>query len=127
MLNLLGVDFASSTVAIDFDAESVDGTIRALSGTYVHTLLEWSATTVAAFTALLAFTHFRLKRDIVTPIIGVALPRMENDGRRRASARSFEEGSLPGSIAPMVSDPVSTAGVEPPQPVRLERKIIETS
>ena len=52
---------------------ATDAIYRSLSGSYTHTLLEWTATSVALFAALLAFTHFGIKRDVVTPVIGVAL------------------------------------------------------
>ncbi len=78
LLNGLGVSFDSSIkfspVAPDVTAAvAVDQSIRMLSGTYIHTLLEWTATVIAVFAALLAFTHFRISRDVVTPIIGIAL------------------------------------------------------
>ena len=44
-----------------------------LSGTFTHTLLEWSAFTAAVFTVALAFTHFSISRDAMRPIIGMAL------------------------------------------------------
>ena len=79
-LNLLGVDFASHPEILDLAAasqmetkEASEAVIRSLSGTYTHTILEWTATTVAFFTVVLAFTHFQIKRDVITPIIGIAL------------------------------------------------------
>ncbi len=44
-----------------------------LAGSFTHTLLEWSAFLAALFTVFLAFMHFSMKRDVTTPIIGVAL------------------------------------------------------
>lgn len=44
-----------------------------LAGSFVHTLLEWSAFCTGVFTAILALVHFTFNRDVVTPIIGVAL------------------------------------------------------
>lgn len=44
-----------------------------LRGSFVHSLLEWSAFGTATFTALLAVLYFQLNRDVVTPILGIAL------------------------------------------------------
>lgn len=38
-----------------------------------HALLEWSSFGVAAFAALLAFIHYAMKRDKVSPVIGMTL------------------------------------------------------
>ncbi|MEM6502908.1 MAG: ATP-binding protein [Cyanobacteria bacterium P01_C01_bin.89] len=46
---------------------------RSLSGSFLHTILEWSAFCTAIFTVILSFTYFNIKRDITTPILGVAL------------------------------------------------------
>ncbi|MDH5493316.1 MAG: ATP-binding protein [Myxococcales bacterium] len=80
LLNLVGVDFSSRPPPTQPDGglglsgpAFVDYTIRSLSGLFVHTLLEWTAVLMAAFTAVLAFAHFRVNRDVVTPVIGVAL------------------------------------------------------
>lgn len=79
ILGLLGITFESSK-AISYADElahhgnnAVDAMHHMLSGSFTHTILEWSAFMAALFTAILAFTHFHLKKDIVTPIIGVAL------------------------------------------------------
>jgi hypothetical protein len=80
VLNLAGVDFG----AVIDPSELVQGTTpspetivfvlhRILIGSFVHTILEWSAFCVALFTVVFAFTHYRLKRDVTTPIIGTAL------------------------------------------------------
>lgn len=42
-------------------------------GPHVHALLEWTSFCIAVFTVVLAFTHFFLRRDVSTPIIGTAL------------------------------------------------------
>jgi len=67
LLNLAGVDFGSlheDTIPSEGTGlagqDPTDFTIRSVSGTLVHTLLEWSATMVAAFAAILAFIHFRI-------------------------------------------------------------------
>ncbi len=46
---------------------------KLISGALVHTILEWSAFCTAIFTAIIALLHFKIRRDIVTPIIGIAL------------------------------------------------------
>lgn len=79
-LNLVGVDFGSSKPGFPWaDAptmaphEKIDAMFHTLSGSFTHTLLEWTAFLMAIFTLFLAFLHFSIKRDITTPIIGVAL------------------------------------------------------
>ena len=78
--NLAGVDFATPQYRISplvlstmgpHDVE--DAAYHLLRGAFIHTLLEWSAFCTAIFTVILAFAHFRITRNIVTPIIGVAL------------------------------------------------------
>ncbi|MFQ6048031.1 MAG: PAS domain S-box protein, partial [Phycisphaerae bacterium] len=80
LLNLLGLDFGSAQPSLDLRAASrmapnelVDALHHSLAGSFTHTLLEWSAFCTAIFTVILAFVHFKIKRDVVTPIIGVAL------------------------------------------------------
>jgi len=80
LLNLLGISFASPESALNFAAlsekstqESFEVIHHALSGSFTHTLLEWSAVCTAIFTAFLSLIHFQVKRDVVTPIIGIAL------------------------------------------------------
>ena len=79
-LNLLGVDFGSPKVPLDPSSlidssklETVDRTHQFLAGSFTHTLLEWTAFCTAIFTVILAFVHFRIVKDLVTPIIAVAL------------------------------------------------------
>lgn len=80
ILNFLGVDFGTEEKKIDLALfseldryEQVDSMPRILSGSFTHTILEWSAFSTAIFTVILAFVHFDIKNDITTPIIGVAL------------------------------------------------------
>ena len=80
ILNLLGVDFGTQKSTIDLDEvihqapnQVTDAMFNKLSGAFTHTILEWSAFSAAIFTVILAFTHFRITRDITTPIIGLAL------------------------------------------------------
>lgn len=81
-LNLLGFSFASD---ITFPTrEGVCGNTKSitscqeviyhqLEGSFIHTILEWSAVCTAIFIVILAFTHFYIKGDVITPIIGVTL------------------------------------------------------
>ena len=55
--NLFGTDFVSSSE----------------NGNLHHALLEWSAFIVAILTAILAFAHFKIKHDVTTLVIGLAL------------------------------------------------------
>ncbi|MFB3115211.1 MAG: ATP-binding protein, partial [Nitrospirales bacterium] len=80
LLNLVGVDFGSSKPGFPWadvptmaSHEKIDAMFHTLSGSFTHTLLEWTAFLTAIFTLFLAFLHFSIKRDITTPIIGVAL------------------------------------------------------
>lgn len=80
LLNILGIDFDSSTVLFDPIAvialppsDLTDTLHRTLAGSYAHTILEWSAFCSALFTAILAFAHFTIKQDITTPVLGITL------------------------------------------------------
>ncbi|MEO0646525.1 MAG: ATP-binding protein [Cyanobacteria bacterium J06650_10] len=80
LFNLLGIDFASdsakisSQTVIDLSPNQLQEAMhQALSGSYTHTILEWSAFCTAIFTVLLAFACFANKPDVATPILGVAL------------------------------------------------------
>ena len=55
------------------NAEAIELVLHASAGSYTHTLLEWSASSLAIFTGSLAFTHFWIKRDPITAVIGIAL------------------------------------------------------
>ncbi len=76
-LNLLGLDFASHQAPFEpatyTTATPIDLLYETLSGSFTHTILEWSAFCTAIFTVVLAFIHFRLRQDVTTPVIGVAL------------------------------------------------------
>lgn len=80
LLNLLGISFASpqnslnlSTLTNLSQPQWIDQLHHALLGSFTHTILEWVAICTAFFTVLLSFVHFAIKRDIVTPIIGISL------------------------------------------------------
>jgi hypothetical protein len=79
LLNLLGVDFGSLSQTFDGSLSNttkdkvIDVMHYTLSGSFTHTILEWSAFCTAIFTVILSLIHFYLKADVVTPIIGIAL------------------------------------------------------
>jgi PAS domain S-box-containing protein len=79
-LNLLGYDFGNQKIPFDLSVapemqpnEVIDGMFHTLSGAFTHTILEWSAFSAAIFTVLLAFMFYGIKKDVTTPILGVAL------------------------------------------------------
>jgi len=80
ILNLLGYDFGNQKIPFDSSVtlgmqpnEVIDGMFHTLSGAFTHTILEWSAFSAAIFTVLLAFIYYSIKKDVTTPILGVAL------------------------------------------------------
>ena len=80
LLNLVGVDFAANPAEPGFaeagpqsSIELADAMHRAMAGSFTHTILEWSALTMAIFAVLLTLIHFTIRRDVATPIVGVAL------------------------------------------------------
>jgi len=87
-LTLLGIDLDKKPTRPDINTqylenfeslEKIQKTILSdeihltLGGSFLHTILEWSAFCTAIFTVILSFVHFRIKQDVITPIIGVAL------------------------------------------------------
>jgi len=80
LLGLLGMDFGTQGKPFPFSEavgmaghEQVDAMHRTLSGSFWHTIHEWSAVCTAVFIVVLAFIHFRLTGAMITPIIAVAL------------------------------------------------------
>ncbi|MUG98525.1 hypothetical protein F7734_42020 [Scytonema sp. UIC 10036] len=79
LLNLLGVDFGSPPQTLNTPlpnptkGEVIDVMHYTLSGSFTHTILEWSAFCTAIFTVILSLIHFYLKEDVITIIIGIAL------------------------------------------------------
>ncbi len=62
LLNLAGIDFGSQKTPFPWSDAStmaphqrVEGMFQSLSGSFSHTILEWSAFLTAMFTAFLAF------------------------------------------------------------------------
>jgi len=79
LLGLLGwkLDFQHVQIPFDvFPEKNLKPQIEAyynLAGAFLHTILEWTAFCTAIVTGLFSFVHYRLKRDVTTPIIGTAL------------------------------------------------------
>jgi signal transduction histidine kinase len=78
ILEGMGVDFSSPAITADLfqtlPTENIIDTVHIhLAGSFIHTILEWSAFCAGLFTAILAFVYFILNRDVVTPIIGISL------------------------------------------------------
>ncbi len=75
LLNLLGVDFSSQKVPLPegIDTQAIDDYFYFLTGSFTHTILEWTAVTIACCVALLALVHYKIVRDETTLVIGIAL------------------------------------------------------
>lgn len=87
ILNLIGVDFGipkpnlndvitnlvTATNVENSPAQAIDVMHHTLLGSFTHTILEWSAVCTAIFIVILSFVHFNLNRDVIIPIVGVAL------------------------------------------------------
>ncbi len=79
VLNLLGMDFASprppdlKLIQQAVPTEAKEMMFHTLAGSFVHTILEWSAFCAAIFTVILSFAHLKIKADVTTPILGVTL------------------------------------------------------
>lgn len=78
LLNFLGFNFGSHKTilhpSISFDLQRVADALQlSLAGSFLVTILDWSAFWTAMFTVILAFTNYRITGDITTPIIGTVL------------------------------------------------------
>ncbi len=80
ILNLFGIDFGSEERPFDPAAsvglapqQLIDSLFESLSGSFTHTILEWSAFCSAIFTVILSFCLFYVNRNVSIPIIGMAL------------------------------------------------------
>ncbi|MHC4128585.1 MAG: sensor domain-containing diguanylate cyclase [Planctomycetota bacterium] len=77
LLYLISVDLTVSTSAAALSSLAptalTDAMHGALTGSFVHALLEWSAFCAALVTAVLAYIHFRITGDVTTLVIGMAL------------------------------------------------------
>ncbi|NJK36083.1 MAG: hypothetical protein HC919_14730, partial [Oscillatoriales cyanobacterium SM2_2_1] len=76
----LGVDFSSLGDLPEVGAwiplsssKIVERLHYVLRGSFVHTILEWSSVCTAIFTVILSLTHYAFSRDVVTPLIGIAM------------------------------------------------------
>lgn len=73
---MFGFDFGTHPEILgtgEYGSGGIDAAHHMLAGSFVHTILEWSAFCTAILTAALAFIHFRIRGDVTTPIIGMAL------------------------------------------------------
>ncbi len=80
LFNLLGVDFGTIKRALKFDEvtqltdiENKEALREYFHGRFIHVILACCAITIAFLTMVLAFIDFKIKRDVSTPIVGVAL------------------------------------------------------
>ncbi len=70
----MGIDFSSIQVELPKQKTIlIDDLFYRLSGAFTHTILEWSAFSVAIMTALFGFVHFRVTKQATIPVICVAL------------------------------------------------------
>jgi len=76
----LGVDLSSGNPPLTPKAagqyspgELKEAAFEALTGTFTHTILEWTAVCSALFVMILSFVYFRVTREPSLPVIGVAL------------------------------------------------------
>jgi hypothetical protein len=79
-LNLLGIDFGTPGQSFDLqdaltweNSQVVDAMHYALAGSFVHTILEWSACCSALLIVLLSFMNYSVKGNPITPTLGLAL------------------------------------------------------
>lgn len=80
LLMLVGVDFSSPEPAFDIltlsqlsPNEQVEGIFQLSSGSFIHTILEWTGFCVAICTVFLAYSHYKLHQDFTIPVLATAL------------------------------------------------------
>ncbi len=78
ILNSLGFSFASISDTSRVNSLSQSGITDAylfemMKGSFHHALMEWTAVSIAFLTAVATFIHFSRNRDIIVPIIGLAI------------------------------------------------------
>lgn len=80
LATVVGIDLGTETRPLDYAAlatlagpVATNEVMHSLAGSYVHTLLEWSALCAAVFCFVLSGLHYRITGDHVTPIVGAAL------------------------------------------------------
>ncbi len=101
VLSLAGVDLSSPAPTQDatylrglWGHQLVDALHESVEGGFVHMLLEWSAVCVAVFIVILSWVTFSIRRDVATPILGVALfTAGVMDAYHVLAATRFVEGS----------------------------------
>ena len=109
LLLLLGVDLSSRPPDLDGPAarylfDHLEGPALVasvhswLAGSFVHTLLEWTALCIAVLSALLAFAHARVERDATLWLIGVALLSAGSMDAFHALAADY---LMPGQVDPV--------------------------
>src|SRR5690349_15726606 len=79
-LNLFGINFGFVNQQLDlgmvsrfYQFENEAGFKDILRGRYVHTIFVSISIAIALLTIILAFIDFRIKSELSTPIVGVAL------------------------------------------------------
>ncbi|PCI40467.1 MAG: hypothetical protein COB53_00990 [Elusimicrobia bacterium] len=80
LLNLLGIDFGLESIPLESSVAArlsqgqlADALLPRLSAAFTHTILEWSGFCAAIFIVLLSFMHFKVRGNVVTPIISFSL------------------------------------------------------
>ena len=109
ILSLTGIDLGSPAPTQDatylrglWGHQLVDALHESVEGAFVHMLMEWSAVCVAIFIVILSWVTFSIRRDVATPIVGVALfTAGVMDAYHVLTATRFIEGSTgTGDIIP---------------------------
>ena len=82
ILNFFGIDFTSVQSVFDVAdlavwqlprEEVTDSVFASHAGDLHHGLLEWSSVCIAIVAAALSYVHYNINKDIIVPIIGMAL------------------------------------------------------
>ncbi len=74
LLNLVGVSFASSSAGLEAGSSALrGGSLQVMSGAFTHTILEWSAISIAFLTVPLAYVNTVVTRNPAVLLLGVAL------------------------------------------------------
>ena len=72
LLPWLGMNFSSEGTVLEPEHfEGVSHHFDSLRGSFHHAFLEWTAFVLAIVTCILAFSNYQIRRDPITPIIGV--------------------------------------------------------
>ena len=74
LLNKIGIDFSSTSIPLPEPRSLLlDDLFYKLSGAFTHTILEWSAFSVAIIIAILGLVHFHISKQVTVPVICIAL------------------------------------------------------